>query len=536
MFDRRNFFVSIIIVLVCAISVAIVLVSYNSPESQAQTAGFTVNHSNLYLFDQIPEQYIVAAQNIRMEWGDRSVGGNINEGLNCLTYESDELAPSHCKQNAAPPYNYDPIHVNWYRSGGYQRSNWTFYFIPGQNVTPAEDCPSSSTFRGPQWSVLIDCFIEHASRHINEYEIFSHQHSYLNVLATDTIAVPNVGYLYNTTETDVYDYERLETQYPTKRFIYWTSSLARGIGTQVSTDFNNQMRNWAQSRGKVLFDVADIESYDTNGNPCYDNRDGVPYGNENYPDDGLNQPAICQSYTSEADGGHLGSPSAGKIRLAKAFWILMAYEAGWRPTGTSLPTPTLTPTPRLTPTSTPTPTANPTPTRTPTPTPNPTLTPTPTITPTRTPTPTPTPTPIPTSTLTPTTTPNLTLTPTPTITSTPFPGVTSTPTPTPDGEVNPATDWDIFQNVTLEMIVGALTTLVCYAGATGIILMIITILFYGTQFLSARGDPSIITQSRKSILSWLVGALVIIGAYIILATIANFLGADMTIIPQACQL
>jgi hypothetical protein len=29
------------------------------------------------------------------------------------------------------------------------------------------------------------------------------------------------------------------------------------------------------------------------------------------------------------EGGHLGSVSAGKIRVAKAFWVLMAQLAGW---------------------------------------------------------------------------------------------------------------------------------------------------------------------------------------------------------------
>jgi hypothetical protein len=50
---------------------------------------------------------------------------------------------------------------------------------------------------------------------------------------------------------------------------------------------------------------------------------------ENYPDDGEDYPAICQDYTTETDGGHLGSVSGGAIRIAKAFWVLMARIAGW---------------------------------------------------------------------------------------------------------------------------------------------------------------------------------------------------------------
>jgi hypothetical protein len=96
------------------------------------------------------------------------------------------------------------------------------------------------------------------------------------------------------------------------------------------------MRQYVATHGGVLFDVADIESHDPYGAPCYDNRDGVPYYRlgslrENYPNDGVNQPAICQHYTSEHDGGHLGAPSAGGIRLAKGLMVLMARIAGWTP-------------------------------------------------------------------------------------------------------------------------------------------------------------------------------------------------------------
>jgi hypothetical protein len=95
------------------------------------------------------------------------------------------------------------------------------------------------------------------------------------------------------------------------------------------------MREYVRANNKYLLDVADIESHDPWGNPCFDNRDGVAYSaggaSENYPNDGVNLPALCQHYTREADGGHLGNPDVGKIRLAKAFWILMARVAGWNP-------------------------------------------------------------------------------------------------------------------------------------------------------------------------------------------------------------
>jgi hypothetical protein len=101
------------------------------------------------------------------------------------------------------------------------------------------------------------------------------------------------------------------------------------------------MRAYAQQHNMWLFDVAAIESYTDLGVPCYDNRDSVNYCSlrsdgsviecENLPNDFQNFPAICQDYTTDTDGGHLGSVSAANVRIAKAFWVLMARVAGWNP-------------------------------------------------------------------------------------------------------------------------------------------------------------------------------------------------------------
>jgi hypothetical protein len=201
----------------------------------------------------------------------------------------------------------------------YDRSNWTYEFRQGT------------------WSDLTENFITSlAPQYINSKDVLSYQFSYLNVTDGDDIADPNTGFFANNANKyDVYDLEAYIAQHPDKVFIFWTSSLARGIGTQVSVDFNNQMRQYAVEHDKILFDVADIEAHTDLGAACYDNRDGVQYCNqangncENYPNDGLNLAAICQDWTSETDGGHLGSVSGGGIQIAKAYWVLMARIAGW---------------------------------------------------------------------------------------------------------------------------------------------------------------------------------------------------------------
>lgn len=296
---------------------------------QEQQSAIVVDHNSVEMFEQIPEQYIQAAATLDMLFMDRSVGGNINDGLTCLSYESDEVAPSHCKryEHVDPRYSVDPTEVNWSRAGGYDRSNWEFQYWP-TNL----NCAS--------WSDKVDCFIDYIEPVIDGYDVVSFQFSYLAVDEDSSIADQPGGFFSdNTSLTDVYDFEDFEGRNPAKKTIYWTTSLSRGIGTTVSESFNDQMRQYASTNGKMLFDVADILSHDPDGNPCYDNRDGVPYDNgnnsENYPDDGNDIPAICPEYTTEVDGGHLGSVSAGKIRVAKAFWVLMAHIAGWNGSSTT---------------------------------------------------------------------------------------------------------------------------------------------------------------------------------------------------------
>ena len=284
-----------------------------------------------------------------MLFSDRSVGGNIDAALNCLTAGSSNdpddwaQAPASCRRdyydisgstwlwktysgtdydnNLVPDrilFDPDPVRYN--------RSNWTFVYAAGE------------------WESLIDGFVSQiVPSNVNSKNVLSFQFSYLNIDHGSTIDDADVGFFIDLPRDyygasrerwDISDLEGLETQYPSKTFIYWTTSLSRGLGSVDGQNFNNQMRQYAITNDKILFDVADIESHDENGNLCYDNRDGVQYCNtagacENHPNDGQNTIAICQDYTTEIDGGHLGSVSGGGIRIAKAFWVLMARLAGW---------------------------------------------------------------------------------------------------------------------------------------------------------------------------------------------------------------
>lgn len=270
-----------------------------------------VDHRSFGLFEQIPPQYAEAAKNLRMLFMDRSVGGNISDALTCLSYPH-AAAPSSCKRytHRDSAYAVDPSEVFW--EGSWDRSRWRYEYWP---TGCSEDA---------------DCFVNYIEPRIDSFDVAGFQFSYLAVMPGSSIIHPVDGFFGSRTDRGTAtSYTAFAARHPEKTVIWWTTSLARGIGSAESQTFNLAMRDYARVHDLVLFDVADILSHDPDGNPCYDNRDGVAFMDENHPDDNLDIPAICPQYTTETEGGHLGSISAGGIRVAKAFWVLMARIAGW---------------------------------------------------------------------------------------------------------------------------------------------------------------------------------------------------------------
>jgi hypothetical protein len=311
--------------------------------------GIVVDHASLAQFDQIPEVYLQAARNRRVLFMDRSVGINTHNALDCFAATEYGRTPVPCRRDyqfvngtwqlvlrtgndlaagRVPPY------IRFHPSATrYDRSNWDFYifadswdkmaadFIEGlhNGAIPAQDAVTNA-------AVTVNPM---------DFAVVSFQFSYLNV---DEGSAITEFFTHRPGEfDDVYDLEREVGEHLTttnRLFVYWTTSLARSIGTDAATQFNEQMRQWCRSNNKILLDFADIEAHDMNGSPCFDNRDGVPYvtpngsNSENYPDDGREIPAICQEKTTETDGGHLGT-AQGMVSVAKGFWILMARLAGW---------------------------------------------------------------------------------------------------------------------------------------------------------------------------------------------------------------
>jgi len=120
----------------------------------------------------------------------------------------------------------------------------------------------------------------------------------------------------------------LEGEYPDVTFVYMTGHL---VGTGVEGNLNvrnNQIRAYCIANNKVLFDFADIESYDPDGSYFLDRgaNDGCYYDGGNWADEWCaahSGDPLCESCSCAHS-----EPLNCNLK-ARAFWWMLARIAGW---------------------------------------------------------------------------------------------------------------------------------------------------------------------------------------------------------------
>ena len=113
---------------------------------------------------------------------------------------------------------------------------------------------------------------------------------------------------------------KLETDYPLMRFILMTGHTDGGSSTLTTN--NNLIRSYAQSNGMVLFDFADIESYDPDGTYYPGTTDACAWCTDwcaSHPEDCEDLPSCAHSHGFNC-----------KLK-GQAFWWMMAQlcRLGW---------------------------------------------------------------------------------------------------------------------------------------------------------------------------------------------------------------
>jgi uncharacterized protein YjdB len=147
------------------------------------------------------------------------------------------------------------------------------------------------------------------------------------------------GQVSTATESNIRTYlslmSSLETEFPLVKFVYMTGHLD-GTGVNGNLNLRNeQIRNYCRSNNKLLFDFADIESYDPD-NVFYLNRranDNCDYDSDSNGSLDKNWAISWQStHTVNTDWYWCNSAHSQPLnanRKAYAAWWMFARLAGW---------------------------------------------------------------------------------------------------------------------------------------------------------------------------------------------------------------
>ncbi|MGC4000727.1 MAG: hypothetical protein QM767_26050 [Anaeromyxobacter sp.] len=193
-----------------------------------------------------------AARALRMNLSHASVGGNIWDGLNTLGSDTKFEFP-----------------------------NW-----------------SDNNRGNPGWEAKVSQFESWVASHTSDFDVFQNKFCYIDQ------------------DADFASYRdsmvALAKQYPTKVFVWWTMPIQTDDANNAKrAAFNKQVRDYCKANDLPLYDIADIESHESDGSAV------VSGGVE------------ALDPTQSSDGGHLNA--AGAARAAKAQWALMAQLADRSP-------------------------------------------------------------------------------------------------------------------------------------------------------------------------------------------------------------
>ncbi len=238
--------------------------------------GQIIGHLNVDEVAAIPQSTMDMVASQSWYFAHASVGGNIIGGLNALMQahpDRYQLSIYAVDDFASPPADpQDGVVYDNYRGN----PDWQ------DKILWFEDAVRNLDWREPNVNVAMNklCYID----------AYADAETYLNSMSS------------------------LANEFPETQFVYTTIPLttAETMGSVLRANFNQLVREYCENNGCILFDLADIESHDPDGNPVTFTFDGVQY------------PLLYEGYT--VDGGHLNA--SGAERVALGWYAVAAAIAG----------------------------------------------------------------------------------------------------------------------------------------------------------------------------------------------------------------
>ena len=91
-----------------------------------------------------------------------------------------------------------------------------------------------------------------------------------------------------------------------------------------------------------------------------------------------------------------------------------------------------------------------------------------------------------------------------------------------------------YSNFTIDNIIAIFDGLVCWLSSIAGAVMVIFIIIAGIRFMFAGGSSEKVDEAKKNLRWVLIGVLVILGANVIINTIAAAVGSSVSLIPFKC--